>query len=321
MIGAGQADLPRPGAGHTAWRHRAIADVARRHPVSVARLFEAHTDAVAILAEAGRDPIPGAIYGVWASAGAVAYSLSSGFGVLTGTMPYASGLGICDRALVTASSDNGDRWLTETVATPSATLETSTTRWATPAMASTVTGEVDFRGQPVSDAVGTPGFYLDRVGFWHGACGPAAAWAGAALGLLDHAETAMDDDPHRRAHLGAMRALGWSMEGALDQAGHQIDADPDNAAAAQYRARALRRVVERSCWEIIDRFGSALGPRPFTTDSAIAARVSDLHLYLRQDHAERDLRILGDLPAPPDPTFNHRLDPELSLSVPVASDD
>jgi hypothetical protein len=36
------------------------------------------------------------------------------------------------------------------------------------------------------DEVGEPGWYLDRVGFWHGVW-PAACWAGGAIGLADQA--------------------------------------------------------------------------------------------------------------------------------------
>lgn len=37
----------------------------------------------------------------------------------------------------------------------------------------------------------------------------------------------------------------------------------------------------------------ALGPGPLVADEEHAARVADLHLYLRQWHAERDLAALG----------------------------
>ena len=39
----------------------------------------------------------------------------------------------------------------------------------------------------------------------------------------------------------------------------------------------------------------ALGPGPLTTDDAHARRVSDLRIYLRQHHGERDLARLGRL--------------------------
>ena len=58
--------MPLPGDGDTPGRHRRLMAVGRAD-LSLARLAEAHWDAVAILSEAGREPAPNIIYGVWAS--------------------------------------------------------------------------------------------------------------------------------------------------------------------------------------------------------------------------------------------------------------
>ena len=58
--------LPLPGAGNTAERHSRLMQIGRED-LSLAKLAEAHWDAVAILAEAGRPPTRGALYAVWAS--------------------------------------------------------------------------------------------------------------------------------------------------------------------------------------------------------------------------------------------------------------
>jgi hypothetical protein len=58
--------IPLSGSGHTAKRHRKLMEVGRES-VSLARLVEAHWDAIAILAEAGRQAETDALYGVWAS--------------------------------------------------------------------------------------------------------------------------------------------------------------------------------------------------------------------------------------------------------------
>jgi hypothetical protein len=50
--------------------------------------------------------------------------------------------------------------------------------------------------------------------------------------------------------------------------------------------------------EMLDRFGRAFGPRPFTADAEISQRWADTHLYLRQHHGERDLAELGTAPWP-----------------------
>ncbi len=173
----------------------------------------------------------------------------------------------------------------------------TTDNWATSALADASTGSITFHDHPTgtADIVGSPGWYLDRVGFWHGSCGPAACWAGAAAGLIDAAEELIDDNAHRRAHLGALRSHLWSLEAVLQQAGAEIDRHPADVDAAQHRARALRHHIERVVADVLDRFGRALGPRPFAFDRDLNQRWLDTHLYTRQDHAERDLEALGRL--------------------------
>lgn len=58
-----------------------------------------------------------------------------------------------------------------------------------------------------------------------------------------------------------------------------------------------------------DRFSQAFGPRPFVTDTGVAQRIADLHLYLRQHHAEHDLALLASLPARPNPDPDADTDP------------
>jgi hypothetical protein len=65
---AGDLNLPLPGKGKTALRHLALRRWGHQD-LSLARIAEAHTDASAILAEAGRRGSRSALYGVWASDG------------------------------------------------------------------------------------------------------------------------------------------------------------------------------------------------------------------------------------------------------------
>jgi alkylation response protein AidB-like acyl-CoA dehydrogenase len=234
---------------------------------------------------------------VWASAGDL--QVGDAGTTVHGTKPFCSGLGIVDRALVTARQDDSVV-LVDLDARAGATVRHDRSTWRTSALAATRTGTVVVDHHPVAacDVVGAPGWYLARPGFWHGACGPAACWAGGAAGLVDAAEVLVDDDPHRRAHLGGLRAAIWTMQAVLDRAGDQIDDRPHDVAAAHFRALAVRHAVERLCTEVLDRFGRAFGPRPLVGDEAVIRRTADLELYLRQDHAERDLHQLGGL-APP----------------------
>ena len=58
-------------------------------------------------------------------------------------------------------------------------------------------------------------------------------------------------------------------------------------------ALRVRQVVALAAEEVLRRAAHALGPGPLATDEDHARRVSDLDLYLRQWHAERDQAALG----------------------------
>ncbi|MGI9015913.1 MAG: hypothetical protein ACR2HR_02215 [Euzebya sp.] len=299
MVTEGHLDMPIPGTGQTAQRLLALHDLARTRTVGLARLAEAHTDAVAICAEADTLPASAAVYGVWAAeipGNQVTADLSTG--TMTGGKGFCSGLGIIDHALVTCVDEDGRQVLVDVDVRPADTLSWDTGGWHSSALADTHTGQISFVGHPISQLIAGADFYLDRPGFWHGALGPAACWAGAATGLADAAEHMTGPDPHRLAHLGSMRSAAWAMEASLRHAGNQVDAEPDDVVAARYRALAARHTIERSCTDLLDHFSRSLGPRPFVGHAQVAQRYVDTHLYLRQDHAERDLQALAQLPHP-----------------------
>jgi alkylation response protein AidB-like acyl-CoA dehydrogenase len=291
-------EMPLPGRGQTATRHELLMEVGRRD-LSLARLAEAHWDAVAILADAGREPEPNVVYGVWASeipgSGVEISPTGDGFRV-NGTKMFSSGATLVDRALVTVAKpepllvDVDLRANTETI-------HFDESGWKTQAFSETHTATVAFREARVSagNIIGDPGFYLDRPGFWHGACGPAACWAGGAAGLVDFANKQKRDDPHTTAHLAAMRALAWALRTFLVTAGQEIDRDPEHRGRAQIRALTVRHLVEQACSEILMRFARAYGPYPLAMNEDVAKRRQELDLYLRQSHAERDLEALGRL--------------------------
>lgn len=338
---SGRLDPPPLGGGNTAGRWSALAELAR-HDVSEARIAEAHVDALQILAEADRARPAGCLYGVWASDHprwrVTATAGADGDLVLHGSKAFCTGTGIVDRALVTITVDDdstghevsgrscnegthgepddgpgdGPHLLVDVSLSALAAERIDTSGWANTALADTATAVVDLTGLVVarSEVVGGHRWYLDRHGFWDGAIGPAACWAGAALGLVDHARLHPPNDPHGRAHLGAMSAVAWSLTAALDQAGREIDADTARfasigestdrsagrrATAARARALTVRHLVDAGCAEIQDRFARALGPRPLVADAGVIERDHALSLYRRQCHAERDLEALGEL--------------------------
>ena len=296
--------VPLPAGGETAQRHSFLMSIGRRD-LSLARLAEAHLDAIAILAEAGRSPSAGALYGVWASEipgeelslTAQANGLS-----LTGSKHFCSGAGLLDRALVTVGAPQ-PQLIDVDMRKHAARIAIDLSAWHTAAFAQTNTGKVTFDAVPLAEEnlVCAPGWYLQRPGFWHGACGPAACWAGGAEGLLDYALQQSQQDPHKLAHLGAMHAAIWSLKAVLDLAGREIDRSPLDATTARICARTVRHLVEQAATEVLRRIPRAYGPRPLAFQAEVSRRYQELDLYLRQSHAERDLEALGNDLLPPHP--------------------
>ncbi|MEO6628949.1 MAG: hypothetical protein ABIP03_10330 [Aquihabitans sp.] len=286
----GSLDLAPPGGGSTATRWRSLFTLARDHDVSIARLAEAHVDAMAILGESGLEPHPEALYGVWASVGPGGHDVTmSGDGTLNGTKPFCSGLGIVDRALIEVEH-HGRRQLIDVDVTLGPSLR-SGPAWPTYAMAATETADTLFDGHRDHDLrrVGSPGWYLDRVGFWHGAIGPAACWGGAAAGLCSDA----GNNDHRHVHRGAMVAEIASIVVLLSHAGHDADRHPTDGPAACRRALAVRYAVHESCLRIAEHHARAFAPRSLLQPD-VAQRYADVLFYVRQFHADGDLIALSN---------------------------
>lgn len=306
LIAAGGLDLPFPGEGRTPERLVALYNIAAQD-LSLARLAEAHCDALAILHEAGRQPHPGQ-YGVWASEGPASapHGVKLHGTALHGVKGFCSGAGILDRALLTVPAADG-ALLIDVAVTPGPDLHIDTSAWTSPAFADTNTGTVTFNGLMVQpeDVIGDTNWYLTRPGFWHGALAPAACWAGGAAPLVDavSAWAADHPDPHRQAHLGALYSARWRMEELLAAAAGAIDRHPAKSEHARRMALMCRHEVDRATGEILDRFGRAMGPRPYAHDAALSRRIEEVQLYRRQCHAERDLAELGRL-TPPKAAFD-----------------
>ena len=302
-------ELPLPGAGSTPLRHQRLMEIGRED-LALARLAEAHWDAVAILAEAGRSPEANLLYGVWASekaGGALELRSRTSGMTVTGSKMFCSGAGLADRALITVGVPKS-LLVDVDLRRNAANIRFDGTGWKTKAFCETNTSNATFEDAIVSgaDVIGDPGWYVDRPGFWHGACGPAACWAGGAIGLIDFAMLQKRGDAHTLAHLGAMYASQWGLGSYLDRAGQEIDADPTNVSEAEIRALSLRHLIEQLCTDVLRRIPRAFGPFPLAMEEAISLRYQELDLYLRQSHAERDLERIGTTTRQqrePDPHF------------------
>ncbi len=299
-LNSGALDLPLPGGGDTAQRWNRLTAFAETDVVC-GRLAEAHVDAVAILAELdGPAPTPGQFWGVWAAEARDAVLSARDEGgrvVLDGTKVWCSAAGLCSHALVTALLPSGERGLFA-VALDDPGVRPLPSSWRNAGMAESDTRSVQFTATPAV-AVGSPGEYLTRPGFWHGAAGVAACWLGGARAVsapLYARASEGTSDPHLLAHLGALDAALAAAEATLMSVAHEVDGDPLNRRGrAELVARRARAVVETAVDQSINRTARALGPAPLALDGTHAQRVADLSIYVRQSHAERDLERLGQL--------------------------
>jgi len=286
--------LPQPGGGQTAGRWAVLA-AAGEHNLTVARVLEAHSDALAILAESGA-PVPGGTWGVFAAEAAphrLEASGSDGRITLTGVKPWCSLGGRLDAALVTAHAGEERQLFRVSLRHPSVTAEPAA-GWVARGLRNVVSVPVRFDGTP-AEPVGPPGWYLTRPGFAWGGMGVAACWHGGARGLQ---ATLLRGSARRSGdlaalHVGAVDAALHAAEATLSDAAALIDAGQAEGQAGQVLGLRVRATVADAVERTLRQAGHALGPAPLAFDEDHARRAADLELYVRQHHAERDLARLG----------------------------
>ena len=264
--------------------------------LTVARLAEGHIDAVRILHEAGRKPVPDAVYGVWASAsggtGLTGATTESGW-VVNGMMRFCSGAWFLDRALTVVATDEGKRLLDIDVRDRALTRLEDT--WPALGMDASRSVDIEVRDLAVGKtaAVGEPGFYLERPGFTLGGAGVAAVWLGGAHGVL-HSLLATTDptraSAHHRAHLGAMAIAVAAADALLIELAENLSSGAELDLADMTAARSA---VELAVTEVLTRAPRVTGPNGLARNGEIAHRLADLEVYVRQHHAEADYELAG----------------------------
>lgn len=296
MVGEGLDRLPLPASGRTLERWQALACVAG-HDLGLCKLYEGHTDALAIMTELGAPaPEAGSTWGTWAAEPPQARVSVTGEGGnlrLQGRKAWCSGAAVVSHGLLTAWDENG---LQQLVAVPMDQPGVHVTQDGWRAVGMAATGSFDVQLDRARGwRVGAPGAYLDRPGFWHGGIGIAAAWYGAAQALaqrlLQHAVKRAE--PHALAHLGAVDVALLGAGTLLRSAAAELDQAP--AANAELLARRCRAAIEQAAEQVMHHVGRALGAGVYCKDAGFARLAADLPVFLRQSHAEQDLAALGQL--------------------------
>jgi alkylation response protein AidB-like acyl-CoA dehydrogenase len=286
--------LPTPGRGQT-WRRWQLLAAVAAVDLTVARVLEAHSDALAILAEAGEQP-PTGTWGVFAAEAPDVRLEATRSGTevtLHGTKPWCSLAGQLDHALVTAHV-GGDRGLFAVDLRQPGVHAEPPDGWVSRGLAGVPSGPVRFdavRARPV----GEPGWYLRRPGFAWGGIGVAACWLGATRALVETLRTGVGrrDSELDALHVGALDVALFAATTCLREAADRVDAGTCAGRSAEVLALRVRSLIAAAAEQAITRVGHALGPAPLTFDEEHARRVADLQVYVRQHHAERDLAALG----------------------------
>jgi alkylation response protein AidB-like acyl-CoA dehydrogenase len=290
--------IPLPGRGRTLTRWRALSEVAA-HDLSLAQLFEAHTNAIAIHAELdGFAPPLRGIWGVWTAVAPRAHVVIDQAGgetgddvTVSGRKAWCSGAGIVTHALVTALDRKGrSRLVAMSLAQPGVliTLE----GWDGFGMRAARGVDVVF-DRAVAVAIGEPDGYHMRPGFWHQRAGIAACWYGAAakLGESLRNDVARQHEPHAAAHLGLLDVALAQAKALLREAAEAIDRDP--ASSARTQVLEVRAAAEFAADAALAHAGRVLGIELYSRNGSLARLAADLPVFLRQSRAERDLEYLG----------------------------
>ncbi|MCH8611934.1 hypothetical protein [Arsenicicoccus dermatophilus] len=281
-----------------------------RTDIPLARLTEGHVDALRILRQAGRAPIPGAVYGVWASrshaTGVQATPAGDGWR-LDGTLRFASGVGVLDRALLPVWLDD-ERSVLLDVDVSSWTGDAAS--WHTPAMLASQSWTVRVADVqvPADAQVGEEGWYLGRPGFFPGGVGVAAVWAGGAVRVADLTARATEGAPPAPARVvrwGRVRTEIGSAAALLATAGVALEVSEQDPAGSPARGAGgrgqelsteVRAGVARAARAILAECHALAGPAGLAYDPDLAQAVADLDLYVAQQSRDGDEGYLGGLP-------------------------
>ena len=286
--------LPFPGHGQT---YERLAGLRRStfEDGGLGRLVEAHEDACAILHEADHPGGHGMALAVWASEGERPLELrSSSDGYqLWGEKQFCGGADVVDAAVVTVTGPHGSQLVLAPLDSSAVHIDMNT--WQTPAFHSAAVGTVTFSGLALNHeaTIGGPGFYTSRAGFWQGAIGVAAVWAGLTDALVASLERPRPrSDQISLARRGEIEANRWAIDAALRHAAVAIDASPTSE--CEPLALSCRHVVRVHSELIVRALLHESGPAGLAFHPRAGTQLLELTMALGQSHGDRDLAALGE---------------------------
>lgn len=274
--------------------------------LSVGRLWEGHVNALRLVRLYGSAPQrqriadrigTGAFLGVWGADGKPPVTLSKGGTQLAGGKAFASGLGTVTHAIVVIGHGPQTRLaLLDVTDADRAKPED----WTMSGMRATVSGSYDFTDQKIADAdwIGAPGDYLAEPHFVGGVWRIAALQAGAAIGLLDCAATALRergrmDATAQKLRLAPVLARAWAGAALVLQAAKAIrsSAAKERIVATSIAARLMTEEVGLDAIRAVEQ---SIGVAHFDAGSQTGRMARDLSIYLRQAARDAFLERLSD---------------------------
>lgn len=258
-----------------------------RDDLPLGRLFEGHVDAMQIVSRYGgaeqRERLRGAVLGVW-NADLPGDPLRLDGERLSGAKSFASGAGILSHALVSVDADGGRQLLLLDLDRAPPAIDRSF--WRVVGMQRSETHQVRWADHAIEpgDRVGQPGDYVREPWFSGGALRFAAVQAGGIAGLVDATRdhlvaTGRADDPHQAGRLARLYALGMAAADAVRRAADGWFAEE---AARLPLVAAARSAVYAAGGEAILVAQEAVGVSAMFVDHPLAAKITDLSVYLRQ---------------------------------------
>jgi alkylation response protein AidB-like acyl-CoA dehydrogenase len=272
-----------------------------RTDVPLSRLVEGHADAQRILHQAGAKAVPGALYGVWASrsqqTGVTATRSGTAY-VLDGTLRFASGLGVIDRALLPVWPDPDHHVLLDLPVTGGGdTWVVDDAQWVTSAMEVSRSHTVAVRRHPVplTARVGPDDFYLSRPQFFPGGVGVAACWLGGATRVGDLVRARLRDPvpPALQLRLGALRSRLAGGAALLVTAASRLNETEGDGPLSRAISAEARWGVAEVVHDVLDQAHRIAGPAGLAYDRELTRAVHDLRLYVLQHNADADATSLA----------------------------
>jgi alkylation response protein AidB-like acyl-CoA dehydrogenase len=273
--------------------------------LAVARLYEAHVNALQLILRYGSEPLAAQtardaaqkhIFALWVTdpPGKELRLEPDGNGfVLSGIKDFCSGAGAATRALITAADATGTRMLAVRLEPETRVLPS---RIKLGGMRAAVTGSVDFSGMVVAESalIGKAGDYLKEPVFSAGAWrGSAAALGGLAALLNLHRDGIRqrhrEHDPHQQARFGQAVIAYETSRLWMVQAARLACLEEHTPEAIIAYVNLARLAVEAACLEALQLAQRSLGLFGFIAGSKAELLYRDLATYLRQPAPDETL--------------------------------